>query len=328
MKTIRHLGPAVCFSTMVAGCGGTEPGAFLPRGSVARQIGGLTLLLVVLGATVFVLVLVVLGLAARDTRTADHASQIRSRRLVLLGGIVLPVVVLVPLTVVMLLTSIRITDQQDDVGLEIEVVGHQYWWEVRYPEHDVVTANEIHLPVGTTIRMLVTSADVIHSVWVPQLAGKIDMIPGKTNELRFDVDTPGVYRGFCAEFCGLQHARMHFLVIAQPEEDFEQWLVEQAAPAEPPADGPALEGKEVFARYGCGACHTVRGTNHTGTAGPDLTHLASRRTLAAGLLENRRGQLAGWVVDPQGVKPGNLMPPTSLDGGELAALLAYLEGLR
>jgi cytochrome c oxidase subunit II len=312
----------------LAACGGQEPGAFLPRGSVARDIGGLTILLVVLGTAVFVLVMVVLAMAIRGNTSAGRPSRSRSRRLVFYGGVVLPVVVLIPLTVAMLATGIRITDWRGDAGLEIEVIGHQYWWEVRYPDHSVVTANEIHLPVDTPIRMLVSSADVIHSVWVPQLAGKIDMIPGKTNELRFDVDTPGTYRGFCAEFCGLQHARMHFLVIAQTEDEFELWLAEQSAPAEPPVEEPARRGEEAFARYGCGACHTVRGTDHTGTAGPDLTHLASRRTLAAGVLENRRGQLAGWVVDPQEVKPGNLMPPTPLNADELADLIAYLEGLR
>ncbi len=314
----------------LAGCGDQEPGALLPRGSVAQEIGGLTLLLVVLGAAVFVLVLVALGMAVRSSPlgSGEAVATARSRRLVLGGGVVLPVMVLVPLTVAMLVSGNRLTHRQGDVGLTIEVVGHQFWWEVRYPDLGVVTANEIHLPVDTPVRLLLTSADVIHSVWVPQLAGKVDMIPGKTNELRFDADTPGVFRGFCAEFCGLQHGRMHFLVIAQTADDFEAWITEQAEPAAPPADETAARGMEIFSEHGCAACHAVRGTDAVGVAGPDLTHLASRRTLGAGTVANRRGNLAGWVVDPQGIKPGNLMPPTPLDAAELDLLLRYLEGLR
>ncbi|CAN5809740.1 cytochrome c oxidase subunit II [soil metagenome] len=315
---------------VVAGCGDQEPGAFAPRGSVAQQIGGLTLVLVVLGAAVFVLVVVALGLAVRSapSESGSDFQAARSRRLVIGGGVVLPVIVLVPLTVAMLVTGSHLTHREGEVGLTIEVVGHQFWWEVRYPDHGVVTANEIYLPVDTPIRLLLTSADVIHSVWVPQLAGKIDMIPGKTNELRFDADSPGVFRGFCAEFCGLQHGRMHFLVIAQSHEDFETWVTEQAIPAADPPDEAGAEGLALFVEYGCAACHTIRGTEADGVTGPDLTHLASRRTLGAGTVPNRRGNLAGWVVDPQGIKPGNLMPPTPLDGEELNRLLQYLESLR
>lgn len=307
-------------------CG--EPGSLSPQGDVAEEIGDLTMLLVIAGTAVFVIVLVALGLAVRPGRDqSDDLDSRRSRRLVLGGGVVLPVVVLVPLTVVMVLAGADLGDRREEVDLEIEVVGHQFWWEVRYPEHEVVTANEIRIPADTPIRLLLRSEDVIHSFWAPQVAGKIDLIPGKTNELTFSVEEAGTYQGFCAEFCGLQHGRMRFLLIAESEAAFEDWLAEQAEPAADPVGDAEAAGREVFFEYGCAACHTVRGAGADGDVGPDLTHLASRRTLGAGTVPNRRGHLAGWVVDPQSVKPGNLMPPTPLSGEDLSALLAYLEGL-
>lgn len=310
----------------VTACG--EPGSLSPRGDVAGEIGSLTMLLVIAGTAVFVIVLVALGLAVRPGRDQpDETDGRRSRRLVLGGGIALPVIVLVPLSVVMVLAGSDLGDRREEVDLEIEVVGHQFWWEVRYPEHEVVTANEIRVPADTPIRLLLHSQDVIHSFWAPQLAGKIDLIPGKTNALTFAVEETGTYQGFCAEFCGLQHARMRFLLIVESEEAFEDWLATQAEPADAPQGDAAAAGQEVFFEYGCAACHTVRGTDAAGDVGPDLTHLASRRTLGAGTVPNRRGHLAGWVVDPQSIKPGNLMPPTPLSGQELSALLTYLEGL-
>ncbi len=310
-------------------------GAFSPEGTPASEIAWLFWLMVVLGSAVFVLVLAMFALAARRTgprhgtpsEPSDEPSARRSTRLVLGGGVLLPVVVLVPLTVAMLVVAERISPRSADDLLEIEIVGHQFWWEVRYPDSGVVTANEIHIPARTPVRFVMTTEDVIHSVWVPQLAGKIDMIPGETTELRIDADQPGEYLGVCAEFCGIQHARMRFLVIAHEAEDFDAWLANEASGAQPPSDEAAQRGEAVFAEVGCAACHTVRGTDATGELGPDLTHLAARRTLGAATLPNGRGQLGGWISDPQSVKPGNLMPPTPLTADQLLDLLAYLEGL-
>lgn len=172
-----------------------------------------------------------------------------------------------------------------------------------------------------------SSGDVIHSIWIPELHGKIDMIPGRSNSLVIIADQPGEYRGQCAEFCGTQHAKMHFIVVAEPEDRFAAWLERQAQPANEPSNALQLQGREIFLGSGCVYCHTVAGTNANSNFGPDLTHLASRRTLAAGILENNRGNLSGWILNPQVIKPGNKMPPHALSGAELNALLAYLESL-
>lgn len=313
-------------------CAGQEPGAFAPRGSAAGEIAWLFWVMVVLGSAVTIAVIVLLVRAARGARTdSSHVdpdlAERRSSRLVIGGGIVLPIVVLVPLTVMMLIVGDRISPFTGDGTLEVEVVGHQFWWEVRYPDTGAVTANEIRIPTNTTVRLRMESADVIHSVWAPQLAGKIDMIPGQTTYLDIDAEEAGEYLGQCAEFCGLQHARMRFLVIAMEPDDFDAWLEAETAPAAAPTTEEAERGAQVFVDVGCASCHAVRGTDAVGDLGPDLTHLASRRTLGAATLPNERGHLAGWITDPQATKPGNLMPPTPLDADELLDLLAYLEGL-
>ena len=329
---------------VLAGCGDQETGAFTPRGSAAGEISWLFWVMVGLGTAVFVAVMGLLARAARtpgvdatggDTESPDEvtddseaARRRRSRRLVIGGGIVLPVVVLVPLTVVMLVVADRISPfTSDDEPLEIHVIGHQYWWDVRYPDTDAITANEIRIPAGTPVRLRLETADVIHSVWAPELAGKIDMIPGQTTYLDIDATEPGEHLGQCAEFCGLQHARMRFLVIAMEPDEFDAWLAGEAEPAREPADASSQRGERVFTEVGCAACHSVRGTEAAGDLGPDLTHLADRRTLGAATLPNDRDHLADWILDPQAVKPGNLMPPTPIDDDALADLLDYLEGL-
>jgi cytochrome c oxidase subunit II len=215
--------------------------------------------------------------------------------------------------------------------LLIQVVGHQWWWEVTYPDstpqHRMSTANEIHVPVGHPVLLELSSRDVIHSVWVPNVAGKKDMIPGYIDTLWFQADTPGVYRGQCAEFCGHQHAKMALEIVAQPRAEYERWIEEQRQQAAAPSDSAVARGEEVFLSGTCAMCHTVEGTKAASRAGPDLTHLASRRTIAAGTLPNTRGNLAGWIVDPQRVKPGAHMPPNMLAPADLEALLTYLQSL-
>jgi cytochrome c oxidase subunit 2 len=214
--------------------------------------------------------------------------------------------------------------------LTIEVIGHQWWWEVRYLSDDpgrlFTTANEIHIPTGTAVRFRLVGADVIHSFWVPALAGKTDMIPGQTNETWLQARTPGVYRGQCSEYCGVQHARMSLLVVAQPAAQFRAWWDHQLeSPAA--ATGPdALGGAADFGVY-CGSCHAVRGTDAGGILGPDLSHLMTRGTLAAGTYPNDSAHLASWIIDPQGMKPGNMMQPPRLSATQLAAVRAYLNTL-
>jgi cytochrome c oxidase subunit II len=225
-----------------------------------------------------------------------------------------------------------ITTNPGKDALQIRVTGHQWWWEVQYrdsvPKNWVTTANEIHLPVGRPVVFELRSADVIHSFWPPNLSPKRDQIPGDENSLWLRADSAGIYRGVCAEFCGHQHAKMAFLMIAQPPADFASWLARQRDTALTPTDSLARRGRQVFLASSCVMCHTIAGTPAGSRIGPDLTHLASRQTIAAGTLPNTTGNLAGWILDPQAFKPGAKMPATQLRSEDLQALLAYLETLK
>ncbi len=254
----------------------------------------------------------------------------RSLVWILGAGVLVPAVVLAGLTAVTLRASARIAAAGAGDALEVEVVGHQFWWEIRYPETGVVTANELHLPTDRPARVRLLTADVIHSLWIPRLHGKLDLTPGRAEELVLAPRAPGEYRGFCAEFCGAQHALMGLLVVAQSGAEFDAWLASQARPARPPETAEAAAGAALFTRLDCHLCHRIRGSGAPGaaTVGPDLTHIASRRTLGAATLANEPGTLATWIRDPHVVKPGVRMPATRLEERELAALVAYLGGLR
>lgn len=212
------------------------------------------------------------------------------------------------------------------------IVGHQWWWEIKYsnpdPSKTFITANEIHIPVGRPVEIELESRDVIHSLWIPELHGKRDLIPGHMAHLVIQADQPGTYRGQCAEFCGYQHAHMAIEVIAEREHDFQTWLSHQRAPARRPVSDQEKRGLNVFLTRSCVLCHNIQGTLAAATNGPDLTHVASRRTLAAGTLPNLHGQLAAWILDPQGAKPGTYMPANALSNEELGPLLTYLETLQ
>jgi cytochrome c oxidase subunit 2 len=309
---------------LFATCRGDQS-ALDPASPAARDIASLWWILFAVSAVVVAAVTMLVLVAALRRRRSRRGGGIG---LVVVGGVVVPLVVLIGLFVLTVAVLPSVSAPAPGEGaLTVEVVGHQFWWEVRYPERDVTTANEIHIPTHTPVELRVRTRDVIHSFWVPRLDRKIDMIPGRTNRILLQADRPGVYRGQCAEFCGLAHAQMAFLVVAQPRPAFDQWLAGQAADAADPTDEGAALGQEVFLSSTCVACHTVRGTPASATVGPDLTHLASRRWLAAGTVPNTRGYLGGWIADPQGIKPGARMPPTSLSGPELEALLDYLESL-
>jgi cytochrome c oxidase subunit 2 len=253
-----------------------------------------------------------------------------NRGLVVTFGIVIPIGVLVPLFIVANLVVLPDTAAPDprSTRMTIEVVGHQWFWEIRYPGTKAVTANEIHIPVGERVNVVATTADVIHSLWVPQLNRKIDMIPGRRNRILLYAKKPGVYRGQCAEFCGLQHANMAMKVFADPPDRFRSWLANMAADRPAPRTASERRGEQVFLSNACSSCHTIRGTSAVGKVGPDLTHLATRTTLAALTIPNTKGYLGGWILDPQHIKPGNKMPALSLKGTDVQNLLAYLESLR
>jgi cytochrome c oxidase subunit 2 len=249
--------------------------------------------------------------------------------IVVVMGIFVPIVLLSALFIWSDLFVIKTTEAPaaSSTKLRVDVVGHQWFWEVRYPG-GAVTANEIHIPVDTRVDLRTTTADVIHSFWVPELNRKADSIPGRVNRLLLDARRVGTYRGMCAEFCGLQHAHMGMLVFAQEPRDFAEWLASERAPARKPTTSLARRGERLFDSMSCAACHTIRGTPADGKVGPDLTHLAARETLASATIPNDRSHLARWIEEPQFYKPGAKMPGFTLTTSEVDALVAYLDGLK
>ena len=309
------------------GTAGWPPPALDAAGPFAEPLVTLSWVLFAVGVAVFAVVLVALGLAVFGPRRWRR--RLGRERLVWIGGLAFPVVVLSALLVYGLALTGRLSDDPAPGEMRVRVTGEMWWWRVAYLDADgrevLQDANEVHIPTGQPVVFELLSADVIHSFWIPQLGGKKDMIPGRRNILRLQADQPGTYGGQCAEYCGGPHALMGLVVVAHAPSEFEAWRARQAQPAPPPAG----RGAQVFDSAGCGACHTIRGTPANGLAGPDLTHIGSRRTLGAGILPNNQGTLAGWISDSQAIKPGNRMPAYPvLRGEELRAVAAYLESLK
>jgi cytochrome c oxidase subunit 2 len=284
-------------------------------------------------AVAVVVVVTVLVLVAVFRRRGDTPTLVRSEgglSWIYLGGIAAPALILLGITIYSLLVLRDVSRPPTSPPMTVQVTGHRWWWEVRYPgsspDQLAITANEIHIPVGVPVRLELATGDVIHSFWIPQLAGKTDLIPGQRNVTWIEADAPGTYWGHCGEYCGLQHANMMMALVAEPPAQFTRWLDSQRRPAAEPA-GEAMSGRDAFERSACPLCHAVRGTGAGGAVGPDLTHVASRRTLAAGTLPNNMGTLAGWIANPQAIKPGVAMPVVPLRPQELQAIVAYLHGL-
>jgi cytochrome c oxidase subunit 2 len=298
-------------------------------GHSAERIAELTLRMS--GGAVLIWVAVVLLALYWHRRATGRRDRIRDRWLVVVCGAVVPTLVLTALLIHGLALLPSMIARAPAGSRRIEVVGEQWWWRVRYPgpDGDVVLANEIRLPVGEPVQLRLESADVIHSFWVPSLAGKMDMIPGRVTHLALHPTRTGVFRGACAEYCGAAHAWMALYVEVMPRDEFGRWLEGQAAPAPAPRGVHAARGGELFSSTGCGACHAVRGTDAKGSIGPDLTHVGSRLSLAAGALENDVHAFRRWLVETEHLKPGVLMPHFAmLPPADLAALAAYLEGLQ
>jgi cytochrome c oxidase subunit 2 len=266
----------------------------------------------------------------RQSAAADATDWQIGRNVAMAGGVSL--IALFALLFQSVVTGRALDTLRTPDALRIQVTGNQWWWDVQYdnpvPSLRVTTANEIHIPVGRPVAFSLLSTDVVHSLWIPNLQGKIDLVPGRLNELWLRADTAGVYRGQCAEYCGLQHAKMALVVVADPPDQFERWLAANRAPAPAPVTPEQQRGKDIVERGPCAMCHNITGTSAGGRTAPDLTHLASRSTLAAGSIPNVHGYLAGWIADPQAIKPGNRMPPSGLSSEELQAVLAYLETLK
>lgn len=305
--------------------------ALAPASPEAQAISNLFLAMLVIAAGIIVFVVGMLLYVAWRFRAPPGGSRdpvpLRGGSRLEFAWTITPAIVLAGVYVLMIPAFLNLPTPRTP-PLDALAIGHQFWWEFRYPSLNVLTANELHIPTDTDVRVQLQSADVIHSFWIPRLAGKQDLVPGKTNEVYLYAREAGTYLGQCAEFCGLQHAWMLLRVVAEPRAAFDQWATAQAAPAGAPADATAQRGQQVFLAQTCINCHAVGGTAATAGIGPDLTHVGSRATLAAGALDNTRANLERWLIDPQAVKPGANMPAFGLPREDMAALAAYLEGLK
>jgi cytochrome c oxidase subunit 2 len=333
-------------SLFLSGCAGVQS-ALDPAGPQASRIGGHWWLMLYTLSAVFLVVMCLLLVAAfrrrspRDGGASDEVPDAkpdadRERRMsrAVTGGIGITIVILFVLLVSSFLTgqSLYTLAAEGDRALTVKVSGRQWWWQVQYdnqnPSLIVTTANEIHIPLGRPVLFKLTSQDVIHSFWVPNLHGKTDLIPGHETTTWIRADRAGTYRGQCAEFCGYQHAHMAFTVVVESPEQFKTWYDAQLQSAAQPSTPEQARGQQVFLTSPCVMCHKIQGTDAGGAVGPDLTHIASRPTLAAGTLENTREHLAAWVADSQRIKPGNRMPQNNLESQDLQALLDYLQSLK
>jgi cytochrome c oxidase subunit II len=311
-----------------------ENGALDPRGPVASDTADHWWVMFWLGLAVYVIVMGLLLYAImRARRQADPTANppISDRAFFTAGGLIIPILILAVVLGDSVRTGQSVIDAPDEPAVTIEVIGHMFWWEVRYPDYDVVTANEIHIPVGEPVEFRLTAADVIHSFWFPELGGKRDLNPGKENVTWLQADEEDIYWGQCAELCGVQHALMGKLMVVQSPEEFEQWIAERQEPASEPDDEFLQHGLDVYFEAGCAMCHAIDGITEpdpaAGAPGPDLTHFGSRRTIASAIEDNTYGNLAAWIVDPHELKPGVRMPATELDPDDLDALVEFLLSL-
>lgn len=299
-----------------------------------ERITRLTWFMIILAAIVYVVVIALMFVAMQRNRRAPQDAVILSDpgpRWIVIGGLIMPAVVLGAVLVFSLWAMGR--ERVEQPALTIDVTGHQWWWEANYRFADLPdqfrTANELHVPVNVPVRIALTTNDVIHSFWVPQLQGKIDVIPGDTNEIRLVVRRPGTYSGICAEFCGAEHAKMGITVVAEDSATFREWARRQLADGVSPNDSLTIEGRLLFESGPCTLCHTVRGTSAIAQVAPDLTHVGSRMAIGAGALPNTLGNLEAWIANAQVIKPGALMPPiTTFTGQQLRAVATYVASLK
>jgi cytochrome c oxidase subunit II len=311
------------------------PGSDAYMGQVAADQGNLFWVTMLLAGIVFVLVegalvYTIFRYRRRPNQPLPHPTH--GHTVFEVGWTILPTLILVGLSIPSIELLFKLDEPPPAEGppLEVQVIGHQWWWEFRYPDQNVITATDLHIPVGRPVRVTLQSADVQHSFWVPKLAGKTDLIPPRVNHMWFSAKEPGRYWGQCAELCGIEHAQMRLYVVAQEPADFQAWVQSQQPPAPTAAAGtPAERGANLIIGGGCIACHTIQGTAAQGVIGPNLTHVASRSTIAGGILDFNAQNLTRWLHDPQEVKPGNhMILPRPLTSDEVTDLVAYLQTLR
>jgi cytochrome c oxidase subunit 2 len=327
--TFRHV-PAALSVLVLAGCAGGSQSTLHASGLGAQRTEGLWWLFFWISVAVFIEVMALLGWAVwRRRRPTARIRGGDSLAMVTVLGVAIPFVILVVVYSFGLYDLDALAAPPKKADVTVDVVGHRWWWEIHYADQPgAVTANEIHIPVGESVRVRLRTADVQHSFWVPNLMPKTDLIAGKLNTTWLYTDKPGTYRGQCAEYCGQQHAFMAFQVVAEAPAQFRSWVAALAAPPARPLTAAQQRGLQVFEQSSCASCHTVRGTTATGTVGPDLTTIGSRWSLGAGAAPNDAGHLGGWIANAQTLKPGNAMPPQPVAAPDLPDLVAYLRSLQ
>jgi cytochrome c oxidase subunit 2 len=312
-----------------------QPSSLDPQGPNSAAIASLFNVVLVMATVVFVVVEGLILISAfrfrRRAKDASEPTQVHGNTKAEIAWTILPALIVVTLFVMALQTQQTLAKPDTTVAPEqmtVKVIGHQFWWEYQYPDLGITTATDLVIPTGTVVNLELSSADVIHSFWVPQLNGKTDAFPNHVNFTWIQADTPGIYYGQCAELCGASHANMRVVVVAKTPEEFNQWTRDQLTVPAAPTEAFALQGQLVFATGACIGCHTVQGTAANGKTGPDLTHVGSRTTLAGGMLNNTEGNLRRWLANPPEVKPGSIMPNLNLTKAEVEALTAYLQSLK
>jgi cytochrome c oxidase subunit 2 len=313
-------------------CSGPFPqSALAPRSDFASDVDGLFWNIFWWAVVVFLVVetLLLVAIARYRARPGGSAPKpVHGHTALEIGWTLAPALILVFIGVPTMRTIFSTAGQAPHGALRVEVIGHQWWWEYRYPTLGISTSNELHLPVQTPIAVELTSADVIHSFWVPRLGGKRDLTQGRTNRIAFTPDSVGEYWGQCAEFCGASHANMRLRVVVQSDSEFQGWVEQQRAAPAPPAQGSVAEqGRQIFRRSACIGCHTIVGVANA-NVGPDLTHVGGRATIAGALFPNTAESLRRWIQNAPALKPGALMPPQNLSGADLDAVVAYLQSLK
>lgn len=334
-RKTRFTAFAGVMALLVAACGGRDDlpqDTFDARGPVARQLDSLIDPVFWVAGFVFLLVnglIVYVVIKFRQRSEDDAPKQVHGNAKLELGWTILPAVILAVIGIFTLGTIADINREAEAGALEVEVVGHQWWWEYKYAGHDITTANELHIPTGRQVSLSLESVDVVHSFWPPKLAGKLDVVPGRTNHMTLEADEPGVYFGQCAEFCGFSHANMLLRVVAHEPADFDKWVAANttAPTAVTALTGDAAAGAALFRSKGCASCHTVEGYS-AGELGPNLTHLHQRDVFAGAMFELDERNLRKWLRDPPGEKPGSLMPDLDLSEDEITQLIAYLDTLK
>lgn len=325
--------------SLLAAPGTFAQSALEPAGPVAQMQHDLFMLVFWLALGIFVVVVgVLLYVVVKYRRKPGQGipKQTQGNHQLEIAWTIVPILITVAIAVPTVRGAFWMAEVPEGDSVRVHVTAHQWWWEFEYPEYGIVTANQLHIPTDKVIHLTMESADVIHSFWVPNLAGKLDTNPGKVNEMWFQADEPGIYYGQCAEFCGIAHANMRFRVVASEPDTFDTWVEgwsqEHAAEVPTAAEVGQVDrvarGKEVFTQRACIACHAIAGTNAQGRVGPDLTYFGDRTMLGAGLVPNTPENLAAWIRDPQAIKPGNFMPALGLSDEELDAVVAYLHSLK